>query len=640
MRVSYLLQALLCLFVVFTIMAPPPLKRRRIVLSLEKKRDIIEKMEAGWSIPSLAQTYDVPNNTLYDLRKNKERIMQYQLDFGKKTTKNVPRKVISKPRFASVDEATLTWFKQQRAAGVLVRGTEVLNAAEKFAQLQGVKDFKASEGWLFRFKRRHGLSNRKAHGEALDCDESGLEDFRQKFSDLISKEGLLLSQIYNADETGLFYRSTPTNTLASEEEKKIPGRKLSKQRVSALCGANATGLHRLKPVIVGKAKQPRCLRGVMDRLPVVWFHSKKAWFTTKIFSEWFHNHFVPEVISFQTKELKVARGQVRALLLLDNAPAHPAPAELVAENGRIRVMYLPPNTTALLQPMDQGVIVSAKRHYRRRFLDEVMVVLEDEEEKMLDEDTRGERTLENLRRYDIKSAIYNWASAWRDVPAKTLENAWSHLLRGTEVECNFLGFEVNDFQARFCESGDAVDVDDVREWLDDDGGDPGYQFLSDAEIAATSSGYNAREDDADDSDEDENNDASGAETQPIPRLSHVRSLIEDLLSYVEHPDADKSIATNEFGDTLRCVHAKVILRQNRRTYRQSTLDTFFRPQPPAQRTASRTVTIRPSTSASPDHPLSATSPCDVNQLLSTSGHIDTTSPLVLLHEGSGESDSD
>ena len=48
--VPYLLQALLamCLVLVVFTMAPPPAKRRRIVLTLEKKNKIIEKMETGW----------------------------------------------------------------------------------------------------------------------------------------------------------------------------------------------------------------------------------------------------------------------------------------------------------------------------------------------------------------------------------------------------------------------------------------------------------------------------------------------------------------------------------------------------------------------------------------------------------------
>lgn len=152
-------------------------------------------------------------------------------------------------------------------------------------------------------------------------------------------------------------------------------------------------------------------------------------------------------------------------------------------------MYLPPNPTTLIQPMDKGVIISAKRHYQRGFLDEVMVVQEDEEENMLDTDTWDKWTLKNLHSYGSKSAIYNWAGAWKN---KTIEISWSHLLRGTEVDCNFLGSKVNNIHTRFHESDDAVDVDDVREWSDNDCGDPRYQCLSDIKTAAVSSGYIAR----------------------------------------------------------------------------------------------------------------------------------------------------
>lgn len=152
---------------------------------------------------------------------------------------------------------------------VLVRGTKVLNAAKKFIQLQNVKEFKASKGWLFQFKLLQA-----SHGEVFNCDKLVLEEFCNSFSYLTEKESLL-NQIYNADETSLFYCSTPTNTLAAREEK-IPGHKLSKQRISFLCCANATGLHQLKLVVAGKAKQPHCLRRTMAHLSVVCFHSLKA----------------------------------------------------------------------------------------------------------------------------------------------------------------------------------------------------------------------------------------------------------------------------------------------------------------------------------------------------------------------------
>ena len=49
---------------------------------------------------------------------------------------------------------------------------------------------------------------------------------------------------------------------------------------------------------------------------------------------------------------------------MENAPGHPARLEDFYPN--VKVVYLPRNTTTLLQPMDLGVIASFKAYYRRR----------------------------------------------------------------------------------------------------------------------------------------------------------------------------------------------------------------------------------------------------------------------------------
>lgn len=58
----------------------------------------------------------------------------------------------------------------------------------------------------------------------------------------------------------------------------------------------------------------------------------------------------------------------KALLLLDNAPSHPAIEELCSDDGKIVTMLLPPNVTALIQPMDQNVIRLTKLYYRTSLL--------------------------------------------------------------------------------------------------------------------------------------------------------------------------------------------------------------------------------------------------------------------------------
>ena len=56
--------------------------------------------------------------------------------------------------------------------------------------------------------------------------------------------------IYNADETGLFWRCLPNKTLAFTGDK-VQGRKSPKNRITLLVGANMDGSHKLPLLIIG-----------------------------------------------------------------------------------------------------------------------------------------------------------------------------------------------------------------------------------------------------------------------------------------------------------------------------------------------------------------------------------------------------
>ena len=70
----------------------------------------------------------------------------------------------------------------------------------------------------------------------------------------------------------------------------------------------------------------------------------------ELFQDWFDNHFVLEVQANLRNEGLPEDSKV--LLLLDNCRAHPPSSELT--NGNIFTLFLPPNVTSLIQPMDQG----------------------------------------------------------------------------------------------------------------------------------------------------------------------------------------------------------------------------------------------------------------------------------------------
>ena len=69
--------------------------------------------------------------------------------------------------------------------------------------------FKASHGWLHRFKQRHGIRELRLQSESLSADTSAVEPIRQKSLKLIEDQQLTLNQVFNANETGLYWCLLP-----------------------------------------------------------------------------------------------------------------------------------------------------------------------------------------------------------------------------------------------------------------------------------------------------------------------------------------------------------------------------------------------------------------------------------------------
>lgn len=65
--------------------------------------------------------------------------------------------------------------------------------------------------------------------------------------------------------------------------------------------------------------------------------------------------------------------------------------------------------------MDQGVIESMKRSYRKQFIQQLV--------------TFGEEinVTDFWKRYTIKDTVFNIAQAWNDLPHVTLKRAWNKL---------------------------------------------------------------------------------------------------------------------------------------------------------------------------------------------------------------------
>ncbi len=121
----------------------------------------------------------------------------------------------------------------------------------------GPGQFVASDGWLWRFCRRHGIRQLTLQGEKLSADKPASEEFITSFRTYVEDHKYTLNQIFNCDETGLYYKLLPQKTLASHFEKSADGRKRQKERVTINACSNASGTIKLLLLLIGKSKKPR-----------------------------------------------------------------------------------------------------------------------------------------------------------------------------------------------------------------------------------------------------------------------------------------------------------------------------------------------------------------------------------------------
>ncbi|OAF71061.1 hypothetical protein A3Q56_01190 [Intoshia linei] len=68
-------------------------------------------------------------------------------------------------------------------------------------------------------------------GERLSADSECVAGFIEKFNNIIAEKNYSMEQIYNANESPIFYKKSPKFTSAHPLEKSIPGYKSSKDRL-------------------------------------------------------------------------------------------------------------------------------------------------------------------------------------------------------------------------------------------------------------------------------------------------------------------------------------------------------------------------------------------------------------------------
>jgi len=358
-------------------------KRKLKILTIAEKVNVINMVErSGKKNYEVANAFGIPSSTLSTILKNKSKILtNFKLQPS--------RKKIKLAEFPYLDSSLFKWYVHCRDSNLPVSGPILKEKANIFAKSLGYLNFKNSTGWLDKWKKRNNITLRKPCSGSVHVSEDQLSiQWKNDILNIIKEYSP--NNIFNAGETGIFFRCLPDSTQSHGGDDCRNGER-SKERVTVLLCTNMSGTEKIKPLLIGKSAKPKCFKGIKS-LPIDYESNPKAWMTNLLWNKWLKQF--DEKLFMENRKI---------ILFIDNCTAHViVPISLKA----ITIKFLP--TTSKLQPLDHGIIQNFKIFYRKEVIRKIISHIE----------------LQHTISIDLLQAVRITDKSWRQVTSEIITNGF------------------------------------------------------------------------------------------------------------------------------------------------------------------------------------------------------------------------
>ena len=110
-----------------------------------------------------------------------------------------------------------------------VTGPMLMELGKREATKRGINNFKASEGWLDKVKKRHGIVGKNLSGEAAAVDKILVKNWMEELPDILKEYEM--KDVFNCDETGLVFKQAKKKSLVRAGDSGH-GKKVQKERLT------------------------------------------------------------------------------------------------------------------------------------------------------------------------------------------------------------------------------------------------------------------------------------------------------------------------------------------------------------------------------------------------------------------------
>lgn len=327
-------------------------------------------------------------------------------------TSKTKRAFRGKPcKFPKLEEELLKYVEEVRGSGYALSTDMLKVKALALARAMNLPalDFKASAGWIRRFKRKNpSIRQRTTMCQRLPEEEKYVIGLRKE-------HGYILSQIGNADQTRVWFDSPANCTVNAKSQKSVLVRTTGaeRQRCTVMLCITADG-RKLPPYIIFKRKDvpnEKFPKGVVIRA------QENGWMNNELVVDWLKTVWENRTGGLLAK---------KSLLVLDSFRGHLTDKEKTELcEAHTHLAVIPGGLTGMLQPLDVSVNRPFKVEFRRCY------------SEWMASDNHEKTPTGRLKRAPLATVaewvLRAWSSVSLDIVAKSFKvTGISNNLDGTE----------------------------------------------------------------------------------------------------------------------------------------------------------------------------------------------------------------
>ena len=227
--------------------------KKRKVYTIETKFNAIYDIENNSkTVTSIAHELGIAHSTVSTWVSDAEKIKSAYFSNG------IARKKVRNSRFENIDQALCDWCKEMNDINLILNGAILKAKAKEFAELLGENDFKASNGWIERFKKRNSFLFCPQYGNSTRGDLKEDNNYQNNDEDTFTESN---QEEDETNEMNHLNHQTKFNYNNSINDSKIP----TKTEAAALFKQLKSFFHSRNNLATDLADSLNCIEGYIEK---------------------------------------------------------------------------------------------------------------------------------------------------------------------------------------------------------------------------------------------------------------------------------------------------------------------------------------------------------------------------------------